>query len=137
MKYRIDVVFEETQRDAVVAAFTKAGVKDEDLKVEPVPEPLASGVEDYDELLRDAVRLALRIDASDAALDGWDNLYDRIRGLMAAYVASPEGEGEDAETLMTRLAASVADVIPTAIRKQLVMSSSRRCTADAIGSIRR
>jgi hypothetical protein len=35
---------------------------------------------------------------------------------MAAYIASPEGEGEDACTLMTRLAACVADVIPMAVR---------------------
>jgi hypothetical protein len=71
---------------------------------------------DYDELLREAVRVALRMDDSD----DWNVLYDRIRKLMDAYVASPEGVGEDAATLLSRLAACVSDVIPMAIRKGLV-----------------
>jgi hypothetical protein len=42
-----------------------------------------------------AVRVALRMDMNPAR-DDWHDLYDRIRSLMAAYTASPEGEGEDA-----------------------------------------
>jgi hypothetical protein len=38
---------------------------------------------------------------------------------MDAYVASPEGQGEDASTLMSRLAACIAHVIPMAVRKRL------------------
>src|ERR1700746_1956634 len=55
-----------------------------------------------------AVRVALRMDMNPAR-DDWHDLYDRIRSLMAAYTASPEGEGEDACILMTRLAVLVAD----------------------------
>ena len=40
-----------------------------------------------------AVRVALRMDMNPAR-DDWHDLYDRIRSLMAAYTASPEGEGE-------------------------------------------
>jgi hypothetical protein len=57
------------------------------------------------------------------ACDDWYDLDERIRRLMDAYIASPEGEGEDTCTLMTRLAACVADVIPMAIRKELVTTS--------------
>ena len=58
------------------------------------------------------------------AEEGWGkarggDLYDRIRALMDAYIRSPEGAGEDASTLMSRLAACVADVIPMAVRKRL------------------
>jgi hypothetical protein len=90
--------------------------------VEGVCVPISDAVGDYDELLREAVRVALRMDMNPAR-DDWDDLYERIRRLMAAYIASPEGEGEgeDACTLMTRLAACVADVIPMAIRKGLVV----------------
>jgi len=94
--------------------------------VEGVCVPLfddGGGGGDYDELLREAVRVALRMDVSDAR-DDWDDLYDRIRKLMAAYIASPEGEGQDACTLMTRLASCVADVIPMAIRKGLVSTGA-------------
>jgi hypothetical protein len=67
-----------------------------------------------------AVRVALRMDMNPAR-DDWHDLYDRIRSLMAAYTASPEGEGEDACILMTRLAILVADVIPMTIREGLIM----------------
>ena len=60
--------------------------------VEGVCVPISHGVGNYDELLREAVRVALRMDM-DPARDDWDDLYDRIRRLMAAYIASPEGEG--------------------------------------------
>jgi len=73
--------------------------------VEGVCVPISHGLGDYDELLREAVRVALRVDMNPAR-DDWDNLYKRIRRLMAAYIASPEGEGEDTCTLMTRLAVS-------------------------------
>jgi len=95
--------------------------------VEGVSVPISHGVGDYDELLREAVRVALRMDINPAR-DDWDDLYDRIWSLMAAYIASPEGEGEDACRLMTRLAACVADVIPMAIRKGLVTRSSTGAT---------
>jgi hypothetical protein len=74
---------------------------------------------DYDELLREAVRVALRMDVSQDC-DDWHVLYDRIRTLMDAYVASPEGVGEDAATLLSRLAACISDVVPMASRKGLV-----------------
>jgi hypothetical protein len=76
------------------------------------------GIPDYDELLREAVRIALRTDMNPTH-DHWDDLYDRIRALMDAYIHSPEGAGEDASTLMSRLASCVADVIPMAVRKRL------------------
>ena len=87
--------------------------------VEGVCVPISDAGGDYDELLREAVRVALRMDMNPGC-DDWDVLYDRIRRLMAAYIASPEGEGEDTSTLMARLAACVADVIPMATRKGLV-----------------
>jgi hypothetical protein len=87
--------------------------------VEGVCVPISGGIGDYDELLREAVRVALRMDMNPTH-DDWDDLYDRIRTLMSAYIASPEGEGEDTCTLMTRLAACVSNVIPMAIRKGLV-----------------
>ena len=93
--------------------------------IEGVCVPIFGGLGYYDELLREAVRVALRVDMNPAR-DDWDD--DRIRRLMAAYIASPEGEGADTCTLMTRLAACVADVIPMAIRKGLVTPSS---TGDA------
>ena len=87
--------------------------------VESVCVPISDGLGNYDELLREAVRVALRMDMNPAR-DDWDDLYERIRRLMDAYIASPEGEGQDTCTLMSRLAACVADVIPMAIRKGLV-----------------
>jgi hypothetical protein len=65
---------------------------------------------DYDEILREAIRVALRTNIS--ADDDWDDLYTRIRQLMTAYIASPEGQGEDPSVLMARLAACIADVVP-------------------------
>jgi hypothetical protein len=75
-----------------------------------------NGLADYDELLREAVRVALRMN-TDPTRDDWDDLYDRIRDLMDAYIHSPEGAGEDASTLMCRLAACIADVIPRSVRR--------------------
>jgi hypothetical protein len=95
--------------------------------VEGVCVPICAGIADYDELLREAIRVAIRTDM-DPARDDWDDLYDRIRRLIDAYIASPEGEGEEACTLMARLAACVADVIPMAIRKELVTTSSTGAT---------
>ncbi len=66
----------------------------------------------------EAVRVALRIDTNPTD-DDWDDHYGRIRALIDAYVASPEGRGEDASTLMSRLAVCIADVIPMAVRKRL------------------
>ena len=75
-----------------------------------------AGIGDYDELLREAIRVALRV-GTNPTDDSWDDHYDRIRALMDAYVASPEGQGEHASTLMSRLAVCIADVIPMAVRK--------------------
>jgi hypothetical protein len=83
---------------------------------------------DYDELLREAVRVALRMDTTTH--DDWVFVYDRIRTLMAAYLASPEGVGEDACTLLSRLAACISDVIPLAVRKGLVPEEKRGYRAD-------
>jgi len=99
--------------------------------VEGVCVPISHGLGDYDELLREAVRVALRMDMNPARGDWDDDLYDRIRRLMAAYIASPEGEGEDACTLMARLATCVADVIPMATRKGLVTPSSTGATPQS------
>jgi hypothetical protein len=63
---------------------------------------------DYDELLREAVRIALRWDR-----DG-DFPFDAIDEQIDAYIASPEGEGKSARTLMRRLVACISDVIPLA-----------------------
>ena len=71
--------------------------------VEGVCMPIWHGDCDYDELLREAVRVALRMDVNPAR-DDFEDLYERIGRLMAAYIASPEGEGEDTCTLMSRLA---------------------------------
>jgi hypothetical protein len=81
------------------------------------------GIPDYDELLREALRVALRTDMNPAH-DDWPDLYLRISGLMDAYIHSPEGAGQNASILMSRLAACVADVIPMAVRKRLC--SARR-----------
>jgi hypothetical protein len=77
---------------------------------------LDDGSSDYDELLREAIRIALRM-GTNPTHDDWHDLYDRIRALMDAYIASPEGRGENASTLMSRLAACIADVIPVEERK--------------------
>ncbi len=86
--------------------------------IEGVSVAIYGGICDYDELLREAVRVALRIDTNPTD-DDWDDHYDRIRALTNAYVASPEGQGEDASTLMSRLAVCLADAIPMAVRKRL------------------
>jgi hypothetical protein len=54
---------------------------------------------------------------------------------MDAYIHSPEGAGQDACILMTRLAACVADVIPMAVRKRLC--SARRAIAIYGGNVER
>ena len=87
--------------------------------VEGVCMPICNGDCDYDELLREAVRVALRMNMNPVDDDD-DDLCKRIERLMAAYIASPEGEGEDSITLMTRLAVSIADAIPVEVRKGLV-----------------
>jgi hypothetical protein len=82
--------------------------------------PISYGLaDDYDELLREAVRVALRMNIS--ADDNWDDLYTRIRQLMTAYIASPEGQGEDPSVLMARLAACVADVVPARTAKSIAI----------------
>jgi hypothetical protein len=100
--------------------------------IEGVCVPISDGLGDYDELLREAVRVALRMDMNPAR-DDWDDLYDRIRRLMDAYIASPEGEGQDTCALMSRFAACVADVIPMAIRQGLVTPSSTGATPQTQG----
>jgi len=87
--------------------------------VEGVCVPIFDGLGYYDELLREAVRVALRMNMNPVDDDD-DDLCKRIERLMAAYIASPEGEGEDSITLMTRLAVSIADAIPVEVRKGLV-----------------
>ena len=69
----------------------------------------AAGYDDYDELLREALRVALRID-TDPTHDNFHDLYTRIDELMDAYIRSPEGD--DASTMMARLAVCIIDVIP-------------------------
>jgi hypothetical protein len=81
------------------------------------------GIPDYDDLLREALRVALRTDMNPTRDDSSD-IYYRICDLMDAYIHSPDGAGEDACILMTRLAACVADVIPTAMRKRLCRAMS-------------
>jgi hypothetical protein len=68
---------------------------------------------DYDELLREA----LRIDTVPE-YDDFDELYSRIHELLEAYIHSPEGDGVDTSMLMARLATCIADVIPLEERKQ-------------------
>ena len=76
-----------------------------------------NGFVDYDELLREAIRIALRFD-TDPEYDDFDELYTRIHELMDAYIHSPEGDGVDTSMLMARLATCIADVIPLEERKQ-------------------
>ena len=70
----------------------------------------------YDELLREALRIALRIN-TDPARDDFHERYGRIKELMDAYVHSEQGEGIDAPGLMARLAICIIDVIPLAERE--------------------
>ena len=76
------------------------------------------GIPNYDDLLREALRVALRTNMNPTR-DDWPDIYYRICDLMDAYIHSPEGAGQGACILMTRLAACVADVIPMAVRKRL------------------
>jgi hypothetical protein len=96
---------------------------------------ISNGI-DYDALLREALRVALRLD-TDPENDNFDDIYNRIYELMDAYVHSPESDDlfdvvdrgdvdsgagcKFCSTLMTRLASCVADVIPLEERK-------RKCT---------
>ena len=75
------------------------------------------GVVDYDELLREAIRVGLRIDTNPAC-DDFPELYARIGELIDAYIHSPEGDDAPASMLMCRLAACISDVIPIEERKQ-------------------
>jgi hypothetical protein len=84
---------------------------------------LHGGHADFDELLREAVRVALRIDTSPPR-DDYDELHQRIRTLIRAYLASPEGKDEDPAVLMVRLAAGIADVVPLEDRKRLVSAAN-------------
>jgi|SRR5215471_14308407 len=78
---------------------------------------LDGGYPDFDEFLREAIRVSLRLDTSPSH---GDQDYPRIEALIHCYLASPEGHGEDPMNLMVRLADAAADVIPMAIRKELV-----------------
>ena len=86
---------------------------------------------DYDELLREAIRVALRIGTNQVE-DDFPDLSDRIRELIDAYIRSPEGRpGDDDEVgvadilrpntsmLMCRLVAEIAEVIPPQERERL------------------
>ena len=75
------------------------------------------GIGDYDELLRESVRIALRM-GTNPAHDDWPELYDRIRELIDAYIGSPEGGDAPASMLMCRLAVCISDVIPLEQRKR-------------------
>ena len=60
--------------------------------VEGVCVPISGGIGDYDELLSGPRRAS---DGHEPHAPRLDDLYERIWRLMAAYIASPEGEGED------------------------------------------
>jgi hypothetical protein len=53
------------------------------------------GIPDYDDLLREALRVALQTDMNPTH-DDWPDIYKRICGLMDAYIHSPDGAGQDA-----------------------------------------
>jgi hypothetical protein len=77
----------------------------------------------YDDLLREALRIALGIDTNpdnDSPDEDFNERYDRIRALMRDYVGSEEGKGMDASMLMTRLAICIIDVIDPETRKGLL-----------------
>jgi hypothetical protein len=78
------------------------------------------GIPDYDDLLREALRIALRTDMNPTH-DDWDDIYDRIRG--GRLHPQPGGRGPG----RMHLDDSLADVIPMAVRKRL--SSARRAIA--------
>lgn len=75
------------------------------------------GTGDWDELLRESLRVGLRIDTNPAC-DDFDELYARIKELINAYIDSPEGADAPASMLMCRLAACISDVIPMEERKR-------------------
>jgi hypothetical protein len=66
---------------------------------------------DYDELLREALRVVMGIDTFHGR-DDFSERYGRIIALMRAYVTNPEGN--DAPTMIARLAVGIIDVIPLA-----------------------
>jgi hypothetical protein len=66
--------------------------------------------EDCDGLLRDALRLSL-LQTSDMEEDDLDTLHQCIWTLIGRYIESPEGKGEDAQILMTRLLWAVFPVL--------------------------
>jgi hypothetical protein len=78
---------------------------------------LDDGDADYDELLREALRIALRIDTHPTH-DDFNVLHTRITELMDAYIHGPEGADVDTAFLMARLAVCLIDVIPLEERKQ-------------------
>jgi hypothetical protein len=89
-----------------------------------VPLNATSGLYDYDELLSEALRVAMRID-TDPERDDFSELYGRIGELLDAYIGSPEGtclDGTEAptSTLMARLAVRLIDVIPLEERERLL-----------------
>ena len=75
------------------------------------------GDADFDELLRVSLRLMLQTGLNPT--DDWGGLYSRVRVLLGAYVRLVEGEGVNTVTLMARLAAAVADVVPRELREQI------------------
>ena len=80
------------------------------------------GLYDYDELLREGLRLGLRIDTNPAQ-DDFHLLHTRIAELMQPYVdcelgAPPPVEPADISRLMAMLAVTVSDVIPLEQRKR-------------------
>lgn len=85
-----------------------------------------NGLVDYDELLREAIRVALRI-GTDPVWDDFPDLSDRYRELIDAYIRNPEGLGDDDDVtdslrantsmLMCRLVACIADIIPLEKRR--------------------
>jgi hypothetical protein len=106
----------EGRKECEMMKFSKQVTQNRTVAGVPIP-ILRGGCADYDELLREAVRVALRTDTSDN--DDFHELYDRIRELICCYLESTEGD-YDPCILMTRLAACVADVIPMAMRKELI-----------------
>lgn len=75
---------------------------------------------DYDELLREALRIALGI--IDPCSGDFEERHARIHQLMCAYIRCDceEGEEIDAPTLMARLAVNISAVIPLAERKAIL-----------------
>ena len=76
---------------------------------------------DYDQLLCEALRVALGIDTyllrDDWQREDTSERYDRILQLINAYIDSPEGREACAPMLMARLACSILDVVPLEQRR--------------------